>query len=101
MSFLAVRWALDCPNLSATQKLVLIAVCDRANKDGKCWPSQRNTAARCSLTERTVNSALGSLEKNGLIRRKRRTKTDGRRTSDVITVLAPDLFRKLGKTARR
>ncbi|EKS29705.1 helix-turn-helix domain-containing protein [Afipia felis] len=92
MSFLAVRWALDLKGLSATEKLVLIAICDRANQKGECWPSQKNTAERCGLTERTVNSALKSLEKNCLIRRRRRIKTSGSRTSDLITILAPDLF---------
>lgn len=61
----ATLW-LDLP---PARKLVLLALCERANlSDGKCWPGREEIAARSSLTIRTVTPHLQALEADGWIR---------------------------------
>jgi hypothetical protein len=86
MSFAATLWAWQQADISSTQKLVLLDLCDRANAANQCWPKQKTIAARVRLTERAVCTALAALQQKGLIRRLPRIKF-GRRTSDLITVL--------------
>jgi len=86
MSFAATLWAWQLEDVSSTQKLVLLDLCDRANAANQCWPKQKTIASRVRLTERAVCTALAVLEEKKLIRRLPRIKF-GRRTSDLITVL--------------
>jgi DNA-binding MarR family transcriptional regulator len=86
MSFAATLCAWKREDISATQKLVLLDLCDRANAANQCWPKQRTIASRVRLTERAVCTALAALQQKGLIRRLPRIKF-GKRTSDLITVL--------------
>lgn len=71
---------------SPTRKLVALLLADRANDDDwMCYPSQATLAAEAGLTDRTVRTALGSLEADGIIRRaKRYSSTTGKRMSDFI-----------------
>jgi Helix-turn-helix domain len=88
MSVRATRWGWE-QQISATEKLVLLELCDRINDKRKkdiCWPSQEMIAKRTGFEERTVNSALKRLQARGLINRQRRM-IRGQRTSDMITVL--------------
>jgi hypothetical protein len=86
MSFAATLWAWQQADVSATQKLVLLDLCDRANAANQCWPKQLTIARRVRLTERAVCTALAALQQKNLIRRLPRIKF-GRRTSDLITIL--------------
>jgi hypothetical protein len=86
MSFQATMWAWRQEDISSTQKLVLLDICDRGNARNQCWPKQRTIAKRVRLTERAVCTALAALQQRGLIRRLPRIKF-GRRTSDLITIL--------------
>jgi len=85
MSFPATRWGWTQCGITSTQKLVLLDLCDRANKDNVCWPKQATIARRTRYTERAVNSALQKLEELGLISRQKRM-IGTRRTSDLITL---------------
>ena len=86
MSFAATLWAWKQEDISSTQKLVLLDLCDRANAAGQCWPKQKTIAGRVRLTERAVCTALAALQQKNLIRRLPRIKF-GKRTSDLITIL--------------
>jgi hypothetical protein len=86
MSFSATLWAWRQEDISSTQKLVLLDICDRANAVNQCWPKQKTIGKRVRLTERAVCTALAALQQKGLIRRMPRIKF-GRRTSDLITIL--------------
>jgi hypothetical protein len=86
MSFDATKWGWEQLNISSTEKLVLLDLCDRANANNVCWPRQRTIANRTRLTERTVCSALAKLESLKLIHRRSRL-INGRRTSDWITLV--------------
>lgn len=60
-----MAWAAKCE--SHTQKLVLVALADRANEVGFCWPSIGTIAADCSLSEQGVRNQILICEKNGLL----------------------------------
>ncbi|MPZ49696.1 MAG: hypothetical protein GEU75_10445 [Dehalococcoidia bacterium] len=67
MSIDLVAAALWLP-LQPARKLVLIALCERANlQTGKCWPGRFEIAARASLSERRVSPHLAALERAGYL----------------------------------
>jgi hypothetical protein len=66
----------------ATQKLVLLALCDNANDQGQCFPSVALLERKCSLSDRAVQNAIAWLEEQGYLSRTFRT---GRATLYVIT----------------
>lgn len=76
----AAAWTLQLPGV---RKLVLLALCDRADKAGKCWPSVDWIGKRCGLSERAVRSHIGALASLGLLRRVERM---GRSTTYHITL---------------
>ncbi|MGY4349104.1 DNA-binding transcriptional MocR family regulator [Bradyrhizobium sp. GM7.3] len=86
MSLQATIWGWEQRNISSTEKIVLLDLCDRANVNNVCWPKQKTIAARTRLTERTVCSALAKLESLKLIHRRPRV-VNRTRTSDWITLL--------------
>lgn len=66
MSFKLMAQAMDIKTGSSTTKLVLLKLCDNANDQGICWPSQDTIAEQCEITTRTVISSLKKLEALGL-----------------------------------
>jgi DNA-binding MarR family transcriptional regulator len=91
MSGRVVGWAFAQPDLSASQKLTLVALADNASDDGTCWPSQTALASKTGLSERTVRTSLGELEKRDLLSRQSRLREDGRgRTSDLYSLAVDD-----------
>lgn len=71
MSVPAFAWALEqgrSHRLSASDRIVLIYLADKANGARVCWPGQETIAEWTGLTSRTVRAALGRLAKTGLIR---------------------------------
>jgi hypothetical protein len=85
MSLQATIWGWAQFDVTSTEKLVLLDLCDRANANNVCWPKQKTIAQRTRLTERTVCSMLARLETLELIRRSTRW-TGLKRTSDLITL---------------
>ena len=68
MSFEAMTWAVK-QKLPSTQKLVLLMLCDRINKDtGDCIPRIKLLADDCGLSESGVKKTLKELEQKGLIK---------------------------------
>lgn len=73
MSIAAINWALnEVVNIRATEKAVLIALADRANEHGECFPSYDDICRRSCATRNTVSCALKRLEELGLIERRKR-----------------------------
>ena len=67
MSFEAMSWAVK-QQLPALQKIVLLMLADRTNKDtGRCDPSIARLADDCGMSERSTRNAIRELEKLGLI----------------------------------
>lgn len=68
-SFLSITayrkaWETKC---SPTQKLVLLALADRADAMGYCWPSIRDISERTGLSKDTVWRTITRLETSGVV----------------------------------
>ena len=72
MSFKFTALALDHGPDDPLSKLVLMALCDRANEQALCWPSRADLMARCNVAASTLSRKLQSLESAGWIMRKQR-----------------------------
>ena len=66
----------------AMAKLVLIALADRANDDGECWPSLEKLVEDCETSKSTIIRKLAWLQDQGFIKRIHRAK-DGMKTSNL------------------
>ena len=86
MSNEALSWAWGVP-CAPTAKLVLVAIADRANAAGECFPSSRDIVERTGLAERTVRLSLRELERIGALR------TDFRAGRSTIYVVSMDAQR--------
>jgi hypothetical protein len=56
-------------DVQAPERFTLLALADRADEDGKCWPSVKWLSRKCQTSERTIRRHLSWLESKGLIRR--------------------------------
>ncbi len=76
-----MTWAWATP-LPPTPKLVLLALADIADDAGSCWPSQNAIAAKCSITTRTVQRIIVTLQEQQLLIIEPRYRADGSRSSN-------------------
>lgn len=68
MSFRAVAWAFDrVRGLSATEKLVLLALAEFANDDDETWRSRESLAARAECSLSSVERAVRTLRTHGVL----------------------------------
>lgn len=96
MSVEAITWAWSVDGLTAPERLMLIALADYADDEWSCFPGQEKLATRVCVSKRTVIRLLQKLEAQGVIRRERRNRPDGSRTSDRFFLiqganLSPDI----------
>ena len=82
VKLMSAAWDMALP---MGQKMLLLALCDHANDDGVCYPSQEKLAQKCSMAERTVISHIQWLERHGIVSRERRQNTQ-RRKSDLYQI---------------
>jgi DNA-binding transcriptional ArsR family regulator len=82
MSVNAINWALDKKVKRSGAKFVLLLLCNYADDRGYCYPGQVKLAKLASMSQRAVSAHLAYLEELKFIRRERRHREDGRRTSD-------------------
>lgn len=66
IALMTAIWEMD---FTPVDKLVLLALADWANEDGKCWPSIAKIAAKTGCGERTVQRALREAETRGILAR--------------------------------
>lgn len=59
-----LAWEMELP---LGQKMVLMALADRANADGECWPGQASLAKMCSMSERALRDNIDRLASQGLV----------------------------------
>ena len=72
MSIRLMTLAWDLADISHTQKLVLLALCDSANDHGMCYPSVATLQKKCNLSDRGVQKCLADLQKMGVLAKKMR-----------------------------
>ena len=78
---------------SPTAKVVLLILADYADADWSAFASQKRIAAEAEVSERTVRRTLTDLVEMGILRRERRHRTDGSRTSDRLVLVADEISR--------
>lgn len=76
-----MNWAWE-QRLPPASKLVLMAIADVADDEGYCFPRVRTIAARCGVSERTVQRTLKTFENGELLAVTPRFTVDGRQTSN-------------------
>lgn len=87
MSCAALEWAVGQRGVGRGKGL-LIVLANRAGDDGVCFPGREMLAQEAECHRSTITQQMCDLELRGLIRRCRRQRVNGSRTSDWI-VLAP------------
>lgn len=87
MGFVEMGIVLNHVELQPAQKMILMALADRADAEGVCWPSIGEIAHRTCQSERTVLRHIAALKDLGLLtsqqRRYRTAKGDTRQDSNV------------------
>ena len=79
--------ALERGPASPTEALVLIAICDSADKvSGEAWPSLRSLAQAARVTPRGVRKVLLRLVSDGWIEIERRSRPNGSQASNLYRV---------------
>lgn len=92
MGYTQAPLVMNVPNLTPTQKLILMAITLRANDDhNDCmWASQATIAAECGTTRETVNATIKVLEARGILSRSPRFRPSPSgakvRTTDYVRV---------------
>ena len=84
MSFPALSWAVR-QKLPSTQKLVLLMLAERHNKDsGQCNPSLELLADDCGLSRRSVIDQIAKLQQAGYLTVRHRAKESLRLPSQYV-----------------
>ena len=61
----------ESQTLPPTERLIMLALADHADDDGRCYPSIQRLCQRTGLSERAVRTNLRALEKSGYVRTKK------------------------------
>ena len=73
-------------NLSHRAVVVYYYLCERANKEGKCWPAVPTIAREIKLSEKTVRRAILDLCKAKVVETEQRYRTKGGKSSLLFRV---------------
>lgn len=73
-------------DLKPREFIVYCCLVKHSDKNGVCFPSRRLIAEECCIDKKTVDAAIQSLEKAGLVKKKKRRRQDGSNTSNAYTV---------------
>ncbi len=82
MSAEATAWAWQQEGLPAPVKFVLLAIADRSDELGLCWPSGRDFQQKCGLSRSQIWRHIRALETAELLHTEHRF-IDGRQTSNI------------------
>ena len=81
-------------------KAVYMYLKDRSNAGDTCWPSVRTIAVDLKLSRRTVQRALGDLERAGLVEKHQRHRKNGSLTSNLYRLQMKDEQEKSQPSAK-
>ncbi|PZQ79300.1 MAG: helix-turn-helix domain-containing protein [Ancylobacter novellus] len=87
MSVEAITWANKQRAGSSGAKLVLLALANYADEQGRCWPSYRTLADVTEMSADSISRHVATLESRSLCAREARFDDNGRRMSNVIRLL--------------
>lgn len=68
MSIRLMAAIFESTTLGPTERLIMLALADHADDDGRCYPSIQRLCQRTGLSERAVRTNLRALEKSGYVR---------------------------------
>ena len=71
-------------------KTVYVYLRDRSDASGVCWPGIKTIARELELSPRTVQRALGDLERAGLVEKHQRHRKNGSLTSNLYRLKTKD-----------
>lgn len=74
-------------NLPGRTIAVFLYLHDRADREGKCFPSHKRIAMDLSISVSTVKRALNDLEKEGYIKQRNRFRDTGGQSSNLYFIL--------------
>lgn len=83
MNYFESIYAAGLPNRAI---LVYFYLVQRANSDGKCWPSERKIAMDLSISRSTVKRAIDDLKRHDFIRVEQRYRPSGAKSSLLFTI---------------
>lgn len=83
MSVEALSWAFQQDVTPAARKLVLLALANRADENGCCYPGYKKLAAQCSMARSTVIAHVKALQASGLLLKTGQKRGDGTDTSNL------------------
>lgn len=86
MSVEAMAWAFQVP-LKPCPKSVLVALANRADEDGYCWPGIGDLQLRTGWGVRSIQTALHELEASGMVRISHRFLASGTQTSNLYQLV--------------
>lgn len=66
---------------------VYMYLCDRANKDGLCFPSMKRIALDLNLSVSTIKRAINDLESTGYISKENRYRKNGGKSSNEYYII--------------
>ena len=88
MSFNAIIWAFK-QVAPSREKLVLLALANRANDRDECWPSMGKVAIDCGMSRHTVLRAVAKLKELGLIETRQNSRKHGKSSLTYRLVRKP------------
>ncbi|MCI0653080.1 MAG: helix-turn-helix domain-containing protein [Methylococcaceae bacterium] len=96
MSVEATRWAYAQTVGNPIGKAVLVALADRTDHKGECWPSVRSIMQATELSERSIREWLKRLEHRGFLIRESQYDKNGQRASNrfYLRLSGSDPFEK-------
>jgi len=65
-------------------RAVYMYLSDRSDKEGKCYPAIGTIAKELKLSRSTVKRALADLEKSGYLRKERRWRENGGKSTSMF-----------------
>ncbi|MDA8229414.1 MAG: helix-turn-helix domain-containing protein [Desulfitobacterium hafniense] len=83
MGYFSSLYASELPHRAVA---VYMYLCDRADKDGKCYPAIGTIAGELKLSRSTVKRAIADLENTGYLRKEQRWRENGGKSSNMYYV---------------
>jgi uncharacterized phage protein (TIGR02220 family) len=83
IDLMSAAWKLP---LTGNKKLVLMALADFANDDGKCWPCIATIAKKTGASESTVKRLVKELISDGYVKKEPQYRDNGSQTSNIYII---------------
>ena len=87
MSVQAISAVLAMRGVGPAKKMVLMALANYADENGRCWPSNARIADECGVSRRQVIRVLKELETDGFIARTPDERRDGSQSASITDLL--------------